>query len=89
MDLLRSESPYDDIIANLENGVDEVSKGFFKYKMRRNYLYAHRSEDTTEEEDEEYWKLVVPNDREVKRKLLHELHSVPYAGHPGYVQTLR
>ena len=90
MDLLRSEAPYDAIIASLENeGNQEVIKGLYKYRLRGRQLYAHRTEDTEAVEAEDYWKMVVPNNQDIKQKILHELHSVPYAGHPGYVRTLR
>ena len=32
--------------------------------------------------------MIVPDDKEVKAKLLTEIHSVPYAGHPGFNRTL-
>ena len=38
-----------------------------------------------------YWRVVVPDNvgnKDVKNKLLTEIHSVPYAGHPGYNRTL-
>ena len=35
-----------------------------------------------------YWKVIVPDNKDVKQQLLHEIHSVPYAGHPGYNRTL-
>ena len=35
------------------------------------------------------WKVVIPNDLEIKQKILEELHTVPYAGHLGYQKTLK
>ena len=29
-------------------------------------------------------KKFVPNVQDLKRMILHEMHNVPYAGHPGY-----
>jgi hypothetical protein len=29
-------------------------------------------------------KIFVPNVQDLKRMILHEMHNVPYAGHPGY-----
>ena len=67
MDLLRSESPYDVIIASLENkGNQEVIKGLYKYRLRRRQLYAHRTEDAETVEAEDYWKMVVSNNRDIK-----------------------
>ena len=35
------------------------------------------------------WKVVIPNDAEIKQKILEELHTAPYAGHLGYQKTLK
>jgi hypothetical protein len=29
-------------------------------------------------------KKIVPNVQDLKHMILHEMHNVPYAGHPGY-----
>ena len=39
-------------------------------------------------EDVQYWRVVVPDDVGVKSLLVSELHSVPYAAHPGVQRTL-
>jgi hypothetical protein len=31
---------------------------------------------------------LVPNVKDLKRMILHEMHNVPYAGHPGYQKTV-
>ena len=36
----------------------------------------------------EYWRTVIPNDTELKKTVMKELHCVPYAGHPGFARTL-
>jgi hypothetical protein len=28
--------------------------------------------------------IYIPNFQDLKRMILHEMHNVPYAGHPGY-----
>ena len=33
--------------------------------------------------------MVVPNDIDIKRMILHELHYVPYSEHPGFTGTLK
>ena len=35
------------------------------------------------------WKVVIPNDPEIKQKILEELYTIPYAGHLGYQKTLK
>jgi hypothetical protein len=32
--------------------------------------------------------IFVPNVQDLKRIILHEMHNVPYAGHPGYQKTV-
>jgi hypothetical protein len=32
--------------------------------------------------------IYVPNVQDVKLMILHEMHNVPYAGHPGYLKTV-
>ena len=39
-------------------------------------------------EDVQYWRVVVPDDLDVKSLLVSELHSVPYAAHPGVQRTI-
>ena len=36
-----------------------------------------------------YWRTVVPNDIDLKRMILQELHYVPYSRHPGFTHTLK
>ena len=43
---------------------------------------------TRQPEDVQYWRMVVPDDLEVKSLLVSELHSVPYAAHPGVQRTI-
>ena len=35
------------------------------------------------------WRLVVPDDPEIKKQIMRELHEVPYSGHLGYHKTLQ
>jgi hypothetical protein len=84
MNLLRSEEPYADIISKLENETHEVLVGSLKYRLRRGFLKVHKGSL----QDGRYWKTVVPNSMDIKKRLLKELHTVPYAGHPGYMRTL-
>ena len=43
---------------------------------------------TGQPEDVQYWRVVIPDDLEVKSLLVSELHSVPYAVHPGVQRTI-
>ena len=43
---------------------------------------------TGQPEEVQYWRVVVPDDLEVKSLLVSELHSVPYSAHPGVQRTI-
>ena len=43
---------------------------------------------TGQPEDVQYWRVVVPDDLDVKSLLVSELHTVPYATHPGVQRTI-
>ena len=43
---------------------------------------------TGQPEDVQYWRVVVPDDLDVKSLLVSELHSVPYSAHPGVQRTI-
>ena len=40
-------------------------------------------------EDRKPWRMVVPDVEEARKKIMEEIHSVPYAGHLGYHKTLK
>ena len=82
---LETEESYKDIIEQLTNEVNEVQERDAKYRLRQGNLMIHKADQP---EDSPYWRLVVPNAQDIKTQILEELHSVPYAGHPGYTRTL-
>ena len=43
---------------------------------------------TGQPEEVQYWRVVVPDDLDVKSLLVSELHSVPYSAHPGVQRTI-
>ena len=43
---------------------------------------------TGQPEDVQYWRVVLPDDLDVKSLLVSELHSVPYSAHPGVQRTI-
>ena len=43
---------------------------------------------TGQPEDVQYWRVVVPDDLDVKSLLVSELHAVPYSAHPGVQRTI-
>ena len=84
--LLRKEILYKDIIEEMEStGMNEMKRGQEKYRKQKNLLMIHV---TGQPEDVQYWRVVVPDDLDVKSLLVSELHSVPYAAHPGVQRTI-
>ena len=84
--LLRKEILYDDIIEEIEStGRSEIIRGQNKYRIQKKNLMIHV---TGQPDDVQYWRMVVPDDVGVKALLVSELHSVPYAAHPGVQRTI-
>ena len=85
--LLKKEILYSDIIEEMEStGRNEIKRGQEKYRIQKKLLMIHI---TGQPEDVQYWRVVVPNDLDVKSLLVSELHSLPYSVHPGVQRTIR
>ena len=86
---LEDESPYREILEEIDNAplsAQEAKRGVETYRLKHHSLVIHRPDFL---DDEPYWKFVVPDNKEVKTKLLRELHNVPSVGHPGFNRTLQ
>ena len=82
---LSTESPYSEILLELESE-REVTRGREKFHIHNGLLFQHLSRIVND--DEEFWRVVVPNDQTIKTTILTELHLVPYASHPSFQRTL-
>ena len=87
MQVLRNEAPYEDMIQKLEDPEQpkEIQENERFYRIKHGTLKVHEKEQKT---IAMYWRTVIPNEVEVKRLILKELHCVPYFGHPGFTRTL-
>ena len=83
--LLKQESPYDEIIVELESGRTNVQKNDEVYKKMNGTLGIHLNRQDAELD---YWRIVVPDDVEVRNMVVQELHSTPYSAHPGIQRTV-
>ena len=84
--LLRKEVLYREIFEEIEStGKNEIIRGQEKYRIQKKFLVVHV---IGQPDDLQYWPMVVPDDLEVKSQLVSELHSVPYAAHPGVQRTI-
>ena len=83
--LFTNEEPCSAILEAINNtSYREVSRGRMEYRRRNALLCIHQVDQS---EDVEYWHIVIPDGTKCK-KMLRELHSIPYSGHPGVQRTL-
>ena len=38
--------------------------------------------------DVDFWRIIVPDNFEIKEQIVRELHSTPYSAHPGIQRTI-
>ena len=89
MEQLREESPYKEIITELEDAPisrQEVKRGVETYRFKYGTVVIHRPDF---HDEDQYWKLIVPEQQDIKKQILTELHALPTGGHPGYNRTLQ
>ena len=86
MQLLMNEDPYAQMIAQFSDDPEcrEIIRQKKKYRLKNGSLCVHEEEQDSKQQ---YWRVVVPDDKQSRQDVLKELHCVPYAGHPGYVTT--
>ena len=84
---LQYEIPYSDIISELCSGKNEVQRNSEVFKWKNGMLVRHQHGSV--QEDESFWRIVVPDRQNIKHTIISELHSVPHAGHPGFLRTLQ
>ena len=66
-------------------GKNEIARGKEQYKLQTKLLMVHV---TGQPNEVQYWRVVVPDDIDVKSLLVGELHAVPYSAHPGAQRTI-
>ena len=84
--VLSTEYPYSELLHELESQ-SEVTRGSEKFRLRNSLLVRHMSGSVRDSES--FWRIVVPDDQNIKNTIMTEIHSVPYAGHPGFQRTLQ
>ena len=67
------------------NETNEVTERSKTYRIKRGLLKIHEENQAS---TYEYWQTVIPDDHDLKRKVMKELHCVPYSGHLGFARTL-
>ena len=82
---LQSEVPYSEILTELSAGTRQVVKNNLIYKRMNSLLVVH---DQNQDADLDFWRIVVPDNPEIKEHIVRELHATPYSAHPGIQRTI-
>ena len=53
--------------------------------MKGKMLVAHKKEQN---EESQYWRIVLPDDSEIRNLIIEELHAIPFMAHPGVSRTI-
>ena len=81
----RRDSRWAELISQLESAqTKEIQIGGRSFRLSGGLLEMRDSESKRTQ-----WRLVVPDDPEIKKQIMRELHEVPYSGHLGYHKTLQ
>ena len=82
---LQSEVPYSETVTQLQGGMRQIVLNDLIFKIMISLLVVH---DRKQDVSLEFWRIVVPDDKEIKEHIVEELHSTPYSVHPGIQQTI-
>ena len=88
MQKLMSEDPYAQILQQFSDDPtcrEQIRQGR-KFRLKSGSLCLY---EENQESGQRYWRIIVPDDQDIKTSILKELHCVPFAGHPGYTRTLQ
>ena len=72
---LQHEVPYAEILSELLGGMKQVKKNDLIFKRMNGLLFVH---DQNQDVDIDFWRIVVPENFEIKEQIVRELHSAPY-----------
>ena len=70
----------------LEEGKTEVKRNEDVYKTRKGMLVVHQR---NQNEELDFWRMIIPDDNAVKNFVITELHDIPYSLHPGIQRTIQ
>ena len=82
---LQSEVPYSEILTQLQGGMRQIVLNDLILKILNSLLVVH---DRKQDVSLDFWRIVVPEDKEIKEHIIEELHSTPYSAHPGIQRTI-
>ena len=82
---LHREAPYSQILQELEGGARQTILNDLIFKIVNSLLMVH---DRKQDVSLDFWRIVVPDDEGIKRRIVEELHSTPYSAHLGIQRTI-
>ena len=82
---LASEHPYSEYLNQLTGGMRQVQVNDLTFKILNSLLVVH---DQKQDANLDFWRIVVPEDEEIREHIIRELHSTPYSAHPGIQRTV-
>ena len=86
LEALQNETKYEDLFEKLLS-TRIVNWEQKTWRLRSNSLQV-KVEEKFREDHDDGWRMVIPLQEDIKQKILSKIHSIPYAGHPGYNRTL-
>ena len=82
----QEDSRWAEVMIQLESAQGRVTRiGNRDYRLSHGLLEIK----VKDSEDRRPWRLVVPDVEDARRRIMEEIHAVPYAGHLGYHKTLK
>ena len=87
MTQLKQEEPYDEIVERLRDPStpNEWIRPEGTFKLRGKLLQVHQP--SKDDDDISYWRTVVLEGGDFRKRIIAEHHAVPYSGHPGVQKT--
>ena len=82
---IQHEVPYAEILQELPRGARQIKKNNLIFKRMNKLLFFH---DQMQNVDLEFWRIVVPDNLDIKEQIIRELHSTPYSAHPEIQRTI-
>jgi hypothetical protein len=74
LEAANADLQYMELVAKLQQG--EMPQKVENYKLETDGTLLYKN------------GIYIPNVQDLKRMILHEMHNVPYAEHPGYQKTM-
>ena len=73
------------MITQLQGGSRQILLNDLTFKILNSLLVVH---DRKQDVSLDFWRIVVPDNKAIKERIVQELHSTPYSAHPGIQRTI-